>query len=94
MATENTIDFEHYPAGQAMDEADVSLRYHFTEMSDEKLAEYDPSWTDEQVVEWEPDFRNDGNLMLVCIERDIDVEEYRKVLEEHIEARRKAGAKI
>lgn len=77
-----------------MDEADRSVRAHFANMSDEKLAEYDPSWSDEQVMEWDGDFRNDGCLFLVCVERDVDIDEYRQVLEEHIELRRKNGAKI
>ena len=91
---DTTVDYEHYPPGMDMDEADVSLRAHFARMSDEKLAEYDPSWTDEQLMEWEPNFRSDGNLMLVCIERDIDTDEYREVIQQHIELRRKNGAKI
>jgi len=88
------VEYEHLPKDKDMDETDVSLRYHLAEMSDGKLAEYDPNWTDEQVMEWEPDFRSDGNLMLVCCERDVDVEEYRQVLEEHIQYRRENGAKI
>lgn len=92
--TQQTVDFEHLPAGQPMDETDVSLRAHFARMSNEKLAEYDPNWTDEQLMAWEENFRSDGNLMLVCCERDVDVEEYRRVLEEHIAFRRQYGAKI
>lgn len=92
--TQQTVDFEHLPAGQPMDETDVSLRAHFARMSKEKLAEYDPNWTDEQLMAWEENFRSDGNLMLVCCERDVDVEEYRRVLEEHIAFRRQYGAKI
>ena len=88
------VDYEHLPAGQDMDESDVSVRYKFANMSDAKLAEYDPIWTDEQVMEWEPDFRNDGNLFLVCTERDIDVEDYRHILEEHIAFRRQNGCTI
>lgn len=80
-------DYEHLPKGKAMDETDYAIRYYFTEMPDEKLKEYDPSWDDETVVEWDGNFRSDGNLMLVCTERDIDVEEYRKVLEEHLSYR-------
>jgi len=63
------------------------LRAHFARMTDAKLREYDPSWTDEQVVEWDGNFRSDGALMLVCCERDVDVEEYRQVLEEHLRLR-------
>ena len=84
MSADKTIDYEHYPAGVTMDEADVSLRYHFAQMSDERLREYDASWGDDRVLEWEPDFRNDGGLMLVCVERDVDMEEYRRVLEEQL----------
>jgi hypothetical protein len=91
---DTTIDYEHYPPGQVMDEADVSARYHVAQFSDQKLAEYDPSWTDDQLMEWDGNFRNDGNLMLICTERDIDVNDYREVLEQHIDARRKNGAKI
>ena len=32
-------------------------------------------------------FRDDGNLMLFCCERDVDVKEYREVLEECIRYR-------
>lgn len=88
MNTDEKLKFEHLPEGKVMDETDYALRYYFTEMSDERLREYDPSWTDEQLIEWDGNFRNDGNLMLVCTERDIDVHEYREVLEEHINFRK------
>ena len=38
----------------------------------------------EQLVEWDGDFRDDGTLFLVCSERDVEIEEYRQVLEQHI----------
>ncbi len=81
------INYERMPAGMAMDETDINLRAHFSRMSDEKLAEYDPTWTDEQVMTWDGDFRDDGTLFLVCSEREVDVEEYRRVLVEHIRFR-------
>ena len=56
-------------------------------MSDEKLREYQHAWTDEQLMEWDGNFRSDGALMLVCCERDIEVDEYRRVLEEQIARR-------
>jgi hypothetical protein len=87
MSVDDKVKYERLPEGKAMDETDFSLRYHFAEMSDERLREYDPSWSDEKLMEWDGDFRNDGNLMLVCCERDIDVAEYRAVLEEHIKFR-------
>jgi hypothetical protein len=33
-------------------------------------------------MEWDGNFRSDGALMLVCCERDVDVVEYRRVLEQ------------
>ena len=47
---------------------------------DERLRQYDPSWSGEQVIEWDGNFRSDGALMLVCCERDIEIDEYRTVL--------------
>ena len=85
--TNQTIDYEHVPAEKRMDETDVSLRAYFVKLSDERLREYDSSWTDDKVVEWDDNFRSDGALMLVCCERDVDIQEYRQVLEEHLKAR-------
>ncbi len=87
MTPTNEIDYERSPDGAPGDETDVSLRAYFTRMSDAKLREYDPDWSDEQVTEWDGNFRSDGALMLVCCERDVDVEEYRKVLDEHLRMR-------
>lgn len=91
MPVDPTIDYEHLPPGEAMDETDINLRTHFVRMSDEKLAHYDPNWTDEQVMEWDGDFRNDGALMLTCSERDVEIDEYRAVLEVHIQHRNLPG---
>ncbi len=85
--TENGIDFEHMPPGVPMDETDVSLRAYLSRLPDEKLAEYDAEWSDEKVIEWDENFRSDGTLMLVCCERDVDIDEFRRVLEEHISYR-------
>lgn len=81
------IDYEHLPAGVPMDETDVSLRAYFARLSDEHLRQYDPAWSDEQVVEWDGNFKSDGSLMLVCCERDVEIEEFRRVLEEHLRYR-------
>jgi hypothetical protein len=82
------INYETMPAGMAMDETDVNLRSYFSRMSEEKLAEYRPNWTDEQVIAWDDEnFRDDGTLFLTCSERDVDIEEYRRVLAEHIRFR-------
>lgn len=64
-----------------MDETSVNLRAYFDRMPDEKLQQYSPSMSDEQVIEWDGNFRDDGNFMILCSERDVDVEEYRDVLE-------------
>ncbi|MGD9720657.1 MAG: hypothetical protein AB7O59_16360 [Pirellulales bacterium] len=89
MSQEQTgINYERLPEGMAMDETDINLRSYFSRMSDEKLAEYDPRWTDDEVIGWDSEnFREDGTLFLICSERDVDVEEYRRVLEEHIRFR-------
>lgn len=87
MSTRAAIDFEHYPPGAPMDETDVSLRAYIVRLPDDRLAQYDPGWTDEQVMAWDGNFRNDGALMLVCCERDVDVAEFRRVLEEFLALR-------
>ena len=93
MKNQNEIDYEHLPAGQPMDETDVSLRAYLSRLSDEHLAGYDPAWTDDQVRTWDGNFKSDGTLMLVCCERDVDAPEFRRVLEEHRRFRAAAGPK-
>lgn len=84
MPTQPAIDFEHYPAGAALDETDMSLRAYVARIPEERLRQYDPAWSDAQVMEWDGNFRSDGALMLVCCERDVPVEEFRRVLEEYL----------
>ena len=72
-----------------MDETDVNLRAYLEGLSAEQLAKYNPQWSDEEVKEWDGNFRSDGALMLICCERDVEIEEYRRVLEEHIPPREK-----
>ena len=81
------VNYESLPTGMAMDETDVNLRYYFSQMPKDKLAEYVSTWTDDVVIEWDGNFRDDGTLFLTCSERDVDIEEYRKVLAEHIRFR-------
>ena len=76
-------DYERL-SSEPMDETDINLRAYFAKLDDAHLARYESSWTDEQVVEWDGNFRSDGALMLVCCERDVEIEEYRRVLEEHL----------
>lgn len=42
-------------------------------------------------MEWDDNFRDDGDLMLICCERDVDVAEFRRVVEEFIEFCRQPG---
>ncbi len=75
------------PVNETPDETDISVRAYFSRFNDDRLREYRKDWSDEQVIEWDGNFRCDGALMLVCCERDIEIDEYRKVIEEHIQRR-------
>ena len=83
----NDIDLERPLDGSSPDETDISLRAYFSRFTDERLREYDPSWSDQQLMQWDGNFRSDGALMLVCCERNIEVSDYRTVLQEHIRRR-------
>ena len=72
------------PLDRPPDETDISLRAYFNRLGRDKLRKYDPTWSDEQLIEWDGNFRADGALMLVCCERDVEIDEYRAVLEEHL----------
>jgi hypothetical protein len=87
-------NFEQEPANEPMDETGVNLRAYFDRMDDEKMRRYDSSWSDAQVIEWDGSFRDDGNLMMFCCERDVEVDEYRRVLEECIEYRNRVREKL
>lgn len=80
-------DYEALPADAPKDETSINLRAYFSRMSDERLREYDPDWSDEETIAWDDNFTCEGNLFLVCSERDVEIEEYRRVIEEHIERR-------
>ena len=88
MTDQQALDFERLPRENPPDETDLSLRAYVSRLPDERLKEYDPAWTDERVMEWDGNFRSDGGLMLVCCERDVDVHEFRQVLEEYLRYRR------
>ena len=78
------VELEKRLDGAPSDETDVNLRAYLTRISDERLRQYDTAWSNERVKQWDGNFRSDGALMLVCCERDIEIGEYRAVLEEHI----------
>ena len=80
-------DFERLPGDPPLDETDVALRAYLARLTIDHLCAYDPAWTDETVMAWDGNFRSDGALMLVCCERDVDVHEFRTVLERHLAAR-------
>ncbi len=78
-------NFEQEPYGDVRtDETTTNLRAYFDRMPDDKMRQYSPAWRDDQVVDWDGNFRNDGALMIACCERDVEVGEYRRVLEEAI----------
>lgn len=83
MDSQAQADLERLPDDPPLDETDVNLRAYLANLSDEHLAQYDSSWTDDQVMTWDGNFRSDGALMLVCCERDVDIKEFRRVLERH-----------
>lgn len=87
-------NFEQEPSDEGMDETGVNLRAYFDRMPDEKMQQYSPSWSDERIVAWDGSFCDDGNLLLPCSERDVDVSEYRQVLEECIEYRNRARPEV
>jgi len=80
-------NFEQDPSGRPMDETSVNLRAYFDRMPDEKMTQYSPSWTDDQVREWDGNFKDEGDFMIMCSERDVEIEEYREVLEASIRYR-------
>jgi hypothetical protein len=91
MAIDRVHEFENRAGTPPMDETDRSLRAYVARIPEHKLAQYDPSWSDEQVMAWDGNFRSDGELMLVCCERDVDVAEFRRVVEEYLAFSRQSG---
>ena len=82
------IDYETYPPDEPRDETDVSLRAYLVNLADDHITRYDPAWSNEQVIAWDGNFRSDGALMLVCCERDVEIAEFRRVLEQHLKIRK------
>lgn len=77
-------NFEQDPSPEPMDETGVNLRAYFDRMDDEKMQQYQAAWTDDEVKEWDGNFRDEGDMMLFCCERDVEIDEYRQVLEQCI----------
>ncbi len=78
------MDFERAGRRPDDDETSVNLRAYFDRVGAEKLLEYDPAWSDEELVRWDDNFKDDGTLFLPCSERDVEVGEFRRVLEEAV----------
>jgi hypothetical protein len=87
-------NFEQEPYDEPPDETSINLRAFFDRMDDEKMQQYSPDWTDQQVIEWDGNFRDDGALLLPCSEREVEIEEYRRVLEECIRYRNRVRAEL
>lgn len=87
-------NFEQEPSDEPMDETSVNLRAYFDRMPDEKMRQYSPSMSGEQLMEWDENFKNDGDFMTFCSERDVDVAEYREVLAECIRYRDRVRAVV
>jgi hypothetical protein len=90
MTTDLQLEFEKAPESGRKDETDYALRSYVATIPPERLAAYDPAWSDEQVKDWDGNFRSDGALMLVCCERDVDVGEFRSTVEEFLRFRPRA----
>ena len=88
-------NFEQEPfVDERPDETSYNLRAYFDRMPDAKMREYRKDWSDEQTIEWAGDFKDDGTLFIACCERDIDAEEFRRVLHQAIAYRDRVRAKL
>ena len=74
-------NFEQEPYGKSPDETGINLRAYLDRMDDVKMRQYNAQWSDAELMEWDGNFRDDGALMLICSERDVDAEEFRQELE-------------
>jgi hypothetical protein len=77
-------NFEQEPYDEHADETSYNLRAYFDRMDDAKMQQYDPAWSDEQLMQWDDNFTNENTLLLACCERDIEPEEYRRVIAQAI----------
>ena len=87
-------NFEQEPYGERPDETSINLRAYFDRMPDEKMREYSSAWTAAEVMRWDGNFRDDGCLFMICCERDVEVAEYRAVLEECLRYRERVRASL
>ncbi len=80
-------NFEQDARDEPVDETSINLRAYLDRMDDEKMRQYSPAWSDEQVIEWDGNFTEEGHVLLPCSERDVEVAEYRRVLERCVDYR-------
>jgi hypothetical protein len=80
-------NFEQEPWETPPDETSVNLRAYFDRMDDTKLQQYRPEWSDEHIIEWDGNFTDEGTLLIACSERDVEIDEYRRVMAQAIEYR-------
>ena len=80
-------NFEQDPTAERMDETSYNLRAYFDRMADDKLHQYSRTWSARLLMEWDGNFKSDGDLLLPCSERDVDIDEYRRVIEQCISYR-------
>jgi hypothetical protein len=94
--TEKPIwNFEQEPfVDESPDETSFNLRAYLDRMADEKMRGYQPGWSDEQVIEWCGDFKDDGSLFVACSERDVDIDEFRRALEQAIAYRDRVRSRL
>ena len=86
--------FELEPSTEPIDDTIRNLRTYFDLMPDDKLGQYSKDWSDEKVMQWDDNFTEEGNLLLVCCFRDVEIDEYRKVLEQAIEYRKRVANQL
>ena len=75
-------NFEQEPWDGPHDETSINLRAYLDRMADDKMGEYRPEWSDEEVMAWDGNFKDDGTLFMICCERDVEIAEYRLVLDQ------------
>ena len=87
-------NFEQEPTSEPMDETSVNLRAYFDRMDDDKMQQYSPAWTDDELKEWDGNFRDEGDMMLFCCEREVEIDEYRQELEQSIAYRNRVRPQL
>jgi hypothetical protein len=80
-------NFEQEPFDEPHDETAINLRAYFDRMPDEKMRRYSPDWSDGQIIAWDGNFTDEGHMLLPCSERDVEIDEYRRVIAECIRYR-------